>query len=86
MSRLQELLSGAPGTTFEERLELSLLRAARTLLQGIAGAFPAAGAGTVILTASYWQIFGYSCLSAFIAALVSLLQNVAGILPGDQQK
>lgn len=44
------------------------IRALRTLIQGVAGAFPAAGAGSAILTAGYWQTFGYSCLTAGITA------------------
>jgi hypothetical protein len=58
----------------------------RTLLQGIAGAFPSAGVGTVVLTTSYWQTFGFACLAALIAALVSFLQNVAAVLPDPGQQ
>ena len=62
---------------------IAALRALRTLIQGIAAAFPAAGAGIAVLHSTCWQTFGYSCLAALIAALVSFLQNVAGILPED---
>jgi hypothetical protein len=76
------VLGGAPGE-FRVRLRLSLLRAVRTLLQGIAGAFPAAGLGTAVLTTSYWATFVYSCIAAGVAALACLLQNVATIFPED---
>jgi hypothetical protein len=59
------------------------LRALRTLLQGIAAAFPAVGTGTVVLATTYWKAFGYSCLAALIAAMISFLQNAAGFLPED---
>lgn len=66
-----------------ERFGVAGLRAVRTLIQGVAGAFPAAGLGTAILTPSYWQMFGYSCLAAAVTAIVSLLNNIAGMLPPD---
>lgn len=78
----RSLLGGVPGE-FGSRLRVALLRAFRTLLQGVAGAFPAAGVGTTVLTTGYWETFGYSCLAAAIAAVVSLLQNVADIFPSD---
>lgn len=78
----RSVLAGAPGD-FRSRLRLSLLRALRTLLQGIAGAFPAAGVGTAVLATGYWQTFGYSCIAAGVAALVSVLQNIADIFPPD---
>lgn len=77
------VLGRAPGETFGARVRLSLLRAARTLLQGVAGAFPAAGAGAELLTTGYWETFGFAVLTAAIAALVSFLQNVADFLPED---
>jgi hypothetical protein len=76
------LLGGAPGE-FSERMRVAMLRAVRTLLQGVAGAFPAAGLGTAVLTTSYWATFGYSCIAAGVAALACLLQNVASIFPED---
>jgi len=76
------LLGGAPGA-FKERFRVALLRAVRTLLQGVAGAFPAAGLGTAVLTTSYWATFGYSCIAAGVAAFACLLQNVAAIFPED---
>lgn len=79
------IMAAAPGSGWE-KIRTAGLRALRTLLQGIAGAFPAAGVGTAILSAGYWTTFGYSCLAALIAALVSFLHNVAGILPGDPGK
>jgi hypothetical protein len=65
------------------RLTTAALRALRTLIQGIAAAFPAAGAGIVVLQTTYWKTFGYSCLAALIVALISFLQNVASFLPED---
>jgi hypothetical protein len=64
-------------------VRLAALRALRTLLQGVAGAFPSAGAGTVILETTYWKTFLYSVLAALIAAGVSFLQNAASFLPPD---
>ena len=76
------IIAKAPGEGFA-KVRLAALRALRTLLQGIAGAFPAAGAGTAILSTGYWVTFGYSCLAAAVAAVVSFLQNVADFLPSD---
>jgi hypothetical protein len=76
------IIGRSPGD-IPERLGTAALRALRTLLQGIAAAFPAAGAGMVVLQATYWQTFAYSCLAALIAATVAFLQNVAGFLPED---
>lgn len=77
------IVGSAPGDTVNQKARLALLRALRTLIQGIAGAFPAAGAGTVILSTDYWHTFGFACLAALISAIVSFLQNVAGFLPTD---
>jgi hypothetical protein len=76
------IIGRSPGS-FPARLDTAALRALRTLLQGIAAAFPAAGAGTVVLQTTYWKTFGYSCLAALIVAIVAFLQNVAGFLPED---
>jgi hypothetical protein len=76
------LLGRAPGD-FLARLKLATLRSLRTFIQGIAGAFPAAGIGTAVLTTGYWETFGYSCIAAGVAALTCLLQNVATIFPED---
>lgn len=73
---------GGPKTN-PNKVSIAFLRALRTLLQGVAGAFPAAGAGTVVLTATYWETFGYSLIAAGVTALVSLIQNIAAILPED---
>ena len=78
MAFMDVVFGSAPGESWHERLRNSAARAVRTLLQGIAGAFPAAGAGTVVLTASYWEAFGYAVLAAAIGGLVSFLQNLAG--------
>lgn len=83
MSIVTAVAARAPGITFSDRLRTALLRALRTLLQGLAGAFPAAGMGTVVLTTSYWTSFGYAALAALITALISFLQNVADFLPTD---
>jgi hypothetical protein len=82
MSITNAIIGRSPGDG-SARLGTAALRALRTLLQGIAAAFPAAGAGTVVLQTTYWEAFGYSCLAALIAAIVSFLQNVAGFLPED---
>jgi hypothetical protein len=76
------IIGRSPGDV-RARLGTAALRALRTLLQGMAAAFPAAGAGMVVLQATYWQTFAYSCLAALIAAIAAFLQNVAGILPED---
>jgi hypothetical protein len=81
---LQMIVGRSPRTsTGGTPVKSAAVRALRTLLQGIAGAFPAAGAGSAILTAGYWQAFGYSCLAAGITAVVTFLNNVATFLPED---
>ena len=82
MGLTHAIIGRSPGS-ITARLETAALRALRTLLQGIAAAFPAAGAGTVVLQTTYWETLGYSCLAALIAAIVAFLQNVAGFLPED---
>ncbi len=67
----------------DDRLKLAALRALRTTIQGVAGAFPSAGAGVAILATSYWQTFAYSLLAAGIAGVVSFLNNLATFLPED---
>ena len=49
----------------------------------MAAAFPAAATGSALLSTSYWQTFGYSCLSALVTAVVSFLNNIALFLPED---
>jgi hypothetical protein len=83
MAMATALIASSPGQTVAAKLKVASLRALRTLIQGIAGAFPSAGAGTVVLSTGYWQTFGYACLAALITAAVSFLQNVATILPAD---
>lgn len=83
MSFTEIIVSRAPGDGWPDRIRFAALRALRTLLQGVAGAFPASGVGTAVLSVSYWQTFAYSCLAAFITALVSFLQNMADFLPVD---
>ena len=77
------LVGSSPGNSGGVKFGVAALRAFRTLLQGIAGAFPAAGPGAAILEASYWKTFGYSCLAALITAVVSFLNNAATFLPED---
>ena len=77
------VFGGSPGNSVGEKAKVAGLRSLRTLLQGVAGAFPAAGAGTVVLSTGYWETLGYSCLAAVVTALVSLLNNVASFLPQD---
>lgn len=76
------VIGRAPGT-FTSSIKTAAFRALRTLIQGIAAAFPAAGAGVAVLQSTYWETFAYSCLAALIAAVVSFLQNVATFLPED---
>jgi hypothetical protein len=83
MAMATVLISSSPGQTVGGKLKSASLRALRTLLQGVTGAFPSAGAGTVVLSTGYWQTFGCVCLAAFITAIVSFLQNAATILPQD---
>ena len=82
----QVLVGGSPGRKIVDRVAPAFWRALRTLLQGIAGAFPSAGVGTVVLTSGYWQTFAFACLAAGVAALVSFLQNVAAVLPDPGQQ
>jgi len=82
LTRTKAVLGRSPGEA-GERWTVALLRALRTLIQGVAGAFPAAGVGTAVLTTSYWTAFLYTCLAAAVTALVSLLQNLASFLPPD---
>lgn len=73
-------IGGSADDRFSDNVRIAGLRALRTLLQGIAGAFPAAGVGATVLSLSYWTTFGYSCLAAGITAFVSFLQNMADFL------
>ena len=77
------IILGSLPADIVDRLKLALLRALRTLLQGVAGAIPAAGPGSVMLSTSYWSALGYGCLTAVAAAVVSLLMNIADFLPED---
>lgn len=83
ITRLRNAIIGRSPGSLRQRITTAALRALRTLIQGIAAAVPAAGAGTVVLETSYWKAFGYSCLAAVIVAIVSFLHNVAGLLPED---
>jgi hypothetical protein len=77
------ILSSSPGATLGEKAKGAALRAVRTLVQGVAAAFPSAGAGAAILSKGYFLTLGYSCLAALITAAVSFLNNVATFLPED---
>ena len=82
-SKADIVFGSSPGNSVGAKVKTAFYRALRTLIQGIAAAFPAAGAGTVVLTESYWKTFAYSVVAAGITALVSFLQNIATILPED---
>lgn len=88
MDTLRALVGSSPGGPgkpggWRRKLKLASLRATKTLIQGIASAFPTAAAGAQILSVGYWETFGVSCLAAAITAVVSLLNNVATFLPID---
>jgi hypothetical protein len=76
------LLGSAPGE-LRAKLGLALLRALRTLIQGVAASLLTAFPGQTLFDVSYVEAFGFSVLAAAITALASFLQNVAGILPSD---
>jgi hypothetical protein len=80
MARFLQRLFGGPQNA-PNKAGLALMRSLRTFLQGVAGAFPSAGVGTVVLTAGYWETFGYSVIAAAVAGLVALIQNFAALLP-----
>jgi hypothetical protein len=79
------LAAHAPGAG-GEKFRLAALRALRTTLQGVGGAVPSAGIGTMMLTTGYWTAFGFSCLAAGVAGVVSFLHNIAEFLPEDPKK
>lgn len=76
-------VGSSPDERVSDKFKLAVLRALRTLILGLAAAFPSAGAGTVVLSTGYWETFCYACIAALITAVVSLLQNVASFLPDD---
>jgi hypothetical protein len=82
-STLTILAGRSPGATWAARFKLAFLRAFRTLLQGIAGAFAAAGAGSSVIDASYWKSFEFAIIGAGLTAAASFLNNIAGFLPPD---
>ena len=79
---MTSIVAGAPGTGWP-KVKLALLRALRTFLQGVLGAFGSGAAGAAILTTGYWATFWVACLAALIAALVTFLHNVISWLPAD---
>jgi hypothetical protein len=83
MPTAAKILGSSPGGTTGEKAKTAFYRALRTLIQGLAAAFPAAGTGVAILSTGYWHTFAYACLAALITAIVSFLQNIATILPED---
>ena len=50
-------------------MKLALLRAVRTLLQGIVAAFGTAGVGTTVVTTGYWKAFMVALAGAGITAI-----------------
>jgi hypothetical protein len=83
MTTTAAIIGSAPGPEWRDRLRLALLRAVRTLLQGVVAALPTAGLGTAVLSASYWQTFLLALVGAIVTALASFLQNIASFLPAD---
>ena len=83
MAVAEILLGASPGKSCQEKAQLASGRALRTLLQGIAGAFPSAGVGSAVLETGYWQTLGFACLAALVAGVVSFLHNAAVFLPMD---
>ena len=79
----QILVGSSPGATAAAKLKVAFYRALRTLIQGLAAAFPSAGAGAAILSTGFWKTFGVTCLTAVITAVATLLQNLAAFLPDD---
>jgi hypothetical protein len=79
------LLGGSPAATFKEKVRKATWRAGRTLLQGIVGAFPAAGPASTVVDATYWRTWWASVLVAMTAALVSFMQNVVSAIPDPGQ-
>jgi len=82
MGIAEKVLGGTAGTP-GQRAKQAAWRALRTLLQGIVGAFPAAGPGSTILDVTYWRMWWASVLVAVTAALVSFLQNLLSLIPSD---
>jgi len=76
------VIGSSPGS-FRRAVGTAANRALRTLLQGLAAAFVAAAPATQIFAASYWQGFGYACLTALFTAIASFLMNAATFLPDD---
>ena len=83
---LHLIFGSAPGEDWRDRVKGAGARMIRTFMQGVAGAFPSAGAGTTILTVGYWEAFGYAVLAAFIGAVISFLQNAFGPGTDPSQK
>lgn len=86
MSLTAILLGGSSANTILEKVRKAAWRALRTLLQGVVGAFPAAGPASTIVDATYWKMWWASVLVALTAAFVSFLQNVVSIIPDPGQE
>ncbi len=86
MSVTAVLLGGSPSNTFVGKVTKAAWRALRTLLQGVVGAFPAAGPASTIVDATYWKTWWASVLVALTAAFVSFLQNVVSAIPDPGQE
>lgn len=84
MSISATLLGGSPGKGML-KFRKALWRSFRTLLQGLVGAFPAAGPASTIVDATYWRMWWASAVVAGTAAFVSLLQNLLAIMPDPGQ-
>lgn len=76
------LFGPAPGTA-GAKVQLALLRALRTFLQGVVAALGTGVAGSAILTTGYWETVGVAIVGAAITAIASFIQNVISILPAD---
>ena len=82
MNALAAVIGSSPGN-FTQAIRLASMKALRTLIQGVAGAFASAAPGMAIFHTGYWETFGFSCLAALFAAVASFLNNAATFLPPD---
>ena len=80
------LFGGSPGTTFLVKVKKAAWRALRTFLQGVVGAFPAAGPASTIVNAAYWTTWRAGVVVAATGAVVSFLQNVVSAIPDPGQE
>lgn len=85
MSVTAQVLGGSPADTFSDKVKKAAWRGLRTLLQGVVGAFPAAGPASTIVDATYWTTWWASVLVALTGAIVSFLQNLISAIPDPGQ-